>query len=54
MSEFWKMGGYATYVWGSYGFGLAVFLWNVVVPWLGRREVLRKLKAAQLQAGEAA
>lgn len=42
--EFWNMGGYALYVWGSYGAGLAVFAWNVLAPWLRRRQVLRKLK----------
>ena len=41
---FWDMGGYAVYVWGSYGAGLAVFVWNWLAPRLQRREVLGKLK----------
>ena len=54
MSDFLHMGGYATYVWGSYGVALLVFAWNVAVPRLGRRDVLRRLKAAAMRPGEAA
>lgn len=47
MSEsFWSMGGYAVYVWGSYGVGLAVFAWNLASPWLTRRRLLRRLRDA--------
>jgi len=51
MSEFWSMGGYALYVWGSYAAALAVFGWNVLAPYLERRAVLRKLRAAGNEAG---
>ena len=44
MSEFFGMGGYAVYVWGSYGAALAVLAWNLVVPRLKRRELLRRLR----------
>ena len=44
MSEFLNMGGYAFYVWGSYGVALAVFVWNVVAPRLERRALLRRLR----------
>lgn len=43
-TEFWNMGGYAMYVWGSYAAGLAVFVWNLLMPRLERRGLLRKLK----------
>jgi heme exporter protein D len=43
MSEFLNMGGYAFYVWGSYGAGALVFGWNLLAPALRRREVLRRL-----------
>ena len=44
MSEsFWNMGGYAVYVWGSYGAALAVGLWNLLAPRLRRREILKQL-----------
>ena len=31
MSEFWSMGGYAWYVWGSYGVTLALLAAEVVL-----------------------
>lgn len=46
MSDFLDMGGYAFYVWGSYGAALAVLGWNLVVPRLARRALLRRLRAA--------
>lgn len=46
-AEFWDMGGYAFYVWGSYAVvagGVALELWLAV----GRRtQVLRALRCAQ-------
>lgn len=44
MIEFLSMGGYAAYVWGSYGATLAVLAWNLAVPRLKRRELLRRLR----------
>ena len=44
MSEFLEMGGYAFYVWGSYGAALVVFVWNVVAPRRERARVLRQLR----------
>jgi heme exporter protein CcmD len=52
MSEFWSMGGYAVYVWGSYGAGVAVFAWNLLAPALERRALRRRLQRAA--AGEGA
>jgi len=45
MSDFLGMGGYAVYVWGSYGAALAVFAWNLAVPRLQRRVLRRRLQA---------
>lgn len=42
-SQFFQMGGYALYVWGSFGAALAVFAWNLAAPWLRRRELMRTL-----------
>jgi heme exporter protein D len=44
-AEFWSMGGYAFYVWGSYGAALAVFVWNVAAPRLERARLRRALAA---------
>ncbi len=40
--EFWQMGGYALYVWGSYGATVLVFAWNLIAPYLKRRELLAR------------
>jgi heme exporter protein CcmD len=45
------MGGYATYVWGSFASAAVVFAWNVVAVRLRRREVERQLTEAD-EAGE--
>ena len=38
MSEFFAMGGYAWYVWGSYGVTFAVLALEVVLLWKRSRE----------------
>ena len=43
MSEFLHMGGYAAYVWSSYGIALVVLLANLVAPVLARRKLLTQL-----------
>jgi len=43
MSEFFHMGGYAFYVWTSYGLALIVLLANVVAPLRQRRKILADL-----------
>ena len=43
MNEFWSMGGYGLFVWGSYAAGLAVFAWNLLAPRWQRRAVLKRL-----------
>ena len=30
MNDFWNMGGYAAWVWPSYGLTLVVIVWNIV------------------------
>lgn len=42
-SGFWAMGGFAFYVWGAYGAGLLVLLWNILSPGLRRVRLLREL-----------
>lgn len=51
--EFWQMGGYANYVWGSFGFALAVHLWNLLAPrWQRRRVMDSLLDAAEDESAE--
>ncbi len=44
MSEFFNMGGYAMYVWPSYGLTLIVLLLNWWLPYYQHKQNLRKLK----------
>jgi len=42
-AEFWSMGGYAPYVWGSFGAAAVIYLWNLIAPRLRRRAILESL-----------
>jgi heme exporter protein D len=41
MSEFFNMGGYAVFVWSSFGISFLVLALNVIVPILRRKQLLR-------------
>jgi heme exporter protein D len=43
MAEFFHMGGYAFYVWTSYGLALIVLLANLLSPYWQRRKLLADL-----------
>jgi heme exporter protein D len=45
-SEFFAMGGYAFFVWTSYGITLLVIMLNIVMPVLHRRKVINRVKRA--------
>ena len=58
MKEFFAMGGYAFYVWMSYGIALVVLIANLVSPLMQRRRLLadiarkrRRDKRAESQTG---
>jgi heme exporter protein D len=44
MSDFLAMGGYASYVWSSYGLAVIVLWWNWYLPRRTHQQVLRRLK----------
>lgn len=44
MQEFWDMGGYAAYVWSSYGLAVAVLGANIVWPYMRLRMLRRELQ----------
>ncbi len=44
MSEFFHMGGYAFYVWMSYGIAFVILLINIVVPMVRKQRLLRELR----------
>ena len=57
MSDFWHMGGYAFYVWTSYGITTGVLLLGVLKPLWQHKQILRSLRLKRLRNrdhGEAA
>jgi len=42
IQEFFAMGGYAFYVWTSYGLTLIVLLANIVIPVVQRKQFFRQ------------
>ncbi|MDH5407975.1 MAG: heme exporter protein CcmD [Gammaproteobacteria bacterium] len=44
MNEFFHMGGYAFFVWMSYGISAVVLLANVITPVMRKKEILQTLK----------
>jgi heme exporter protein D len=47
LDEFFHMGGYAVYVWSSYGIAAVVLIANVVAPWLGAKQTRAQLERQQ-------
>ena len=45
-SEFFAMGGYAFFVWTSYGLTFAVIVLNIITPVMHRRKVINRVKRA--------
>ncbi len=45
-SEFFAMGGYAYFVWMSYGIALLVIVFNIVMPMVHRKKVIKQVKRA--------
>ena len=50
LNEFFNMGGYAFYVWTSYGIALAVLLINVILPLRQRKKLLGDINRAAKRA----
>ena len=50
MSEFLHMGGYAFYVWTSYGLARVLLVANVVVPIWRRKQFFREMSRKQRRA----
>ncbi len=45
-SEFFHMGGYAVFVWTSYGLALVMVVANIVSPIIERKRVISQVKRA--------
>lgn len=56
-SGFWLMGGHGLYVWSAYAVALGVVVYNLLVPFLARRQLLveirRQRRLAEKQATRA-
>ena len=50
MNEFLHMGGYAFYVWSSYGLAMIVLLLNVILPLRQRKKLLSDINRAAKRA----
>ena len=48
-SDFWAMGGYGLYVWGSFGVTAALMAAEALWAWQGRQQALSRV-AAELRA----
>jgi heme exporter protein D len=49
VSEFLNMGGYALYVWSSYGLALLVLTWIFVMPLFDKKKILQQLRGRYRQ-----
>ena len=47
MSEFFHMGGYAFFVWTSYGLAAIVLLANIILPVQRKKTIMNNLKRRQ-------
>jgi len=45
MNEFFSMGGYAVYVWSSFGISFLVLLLNIIFPLMRRKQLIRDVRA---------
>ena len=43
-SEFFNMGGYAVYVWSSYGIAFVLLGWVLISPIFSKKNIIKELK----------
>ncbi|HED35034.1 MAG TPA: heme exporter protein CcmD [Gammaproteobacteria bacterium] len=49
MSEFFNMGGYAVYVWSSYGLTAVLLGWVFVSPIVSKKNIIQQLRTKYRQ-----
>jgi heme exporter protein D len=42
LTDFLSMGGYATYVWSSYGICAVILILNIILPLIRERKIMRE------------
>ena len=52
LKEFLQMGGYAFYVWSSYGLTLLVLGLNYFLPRINEKKLIRKLSRRTVRSGQ--
>ena len=45
MHEFFNMGGYALYVWSTYGLAFIVLVLNIIIPLRREKQLLKSIAA---------
>lgn len=45
-TEFFHMGGYANFVWSSYGLFVVIVVANIIAPLMQRKKVIARIKRA--------
>lgn len=45
MNEFLSMGGYAVFVWSSFGISMVVLILNVILPIVRRKQLVREVSS---------
>lgn len=54
MKEFFNMGGYAFFVWTSYGIAFLILLINIVIPLQEHKNILKRMAKKAKRAEEEA
>ncbi|MBA1148116.1 heme exporter protein CcmD [Ectothiorhodospiraceae bacterium WFHF3C12] len=49
LTEFLAMGGYGAYVWSAYGITVAVLAWQLILPVVQRRQIVRQIRRRKRQ-----
>jgi len=44
MNDFFHMGGYAFFVWTSYGLAAIILIANIIIPMQRKKEIMNNLK----------
>ena len=47
--QFWAMGGYAPFVWSSYGIAAIVLAVNVIAPLVAHRRLKRRIRNEEFE-----
>jgi heme exporter protein D len=52
ISEFFNMGGYAFYVWTSFGLTFVLLAWQIIQPLLEQKSIRRSIAKNHIRGGQ--